>query len=186
MRLVRAARAALTKSPRANAHSDRDTGPFAELATANRENARLRSELAAAKDAFLSLEAQLSAHLLNREATTSAGGGQPWAWPAPRCRFPMRTKPLSRLHVAGIGSRPAGATAGPCPSSGLDTPVSVGTGAADRAPNRATPHVNPLTDAVIALHLATHRPVLAHETRLLSHAAGGQHSPTPASPSRTR
>ena len=52
MRLARAARAVLTKSSRAHAYSDAETGPLAEL---NAENIRLRSELAAAKE-------QLSVH----------------------------------------------------------------------------------------------------------------------------
>ena len=61
------ARAALTKSPRAesDANSGSETGPLAELATLNAENFRLRAELANAK-------AQLSAHLLNCEAPASA------------------------------------------------------------------------------------------------------------------
>ena len=52
----------------------------------------------------------------------------------------MRAKPLSTRHIAGIDSCPAGPTAGPCRSSGLATLVSVGTGAADRSSQRATPH----------------------------------------------
>ena len=75
MRLARQARAALT-----GAHSDSETGPFAELATVNRENVRLRAKLAAA-------EAQLSAHLLNCEAPASAEGPV-----APTAQGPARTK----------------------------------------------------------------------------------------------
>ena len=59
MRIARKARAALTKSPTADAHSDSETGPFADLANANREIARLRSELAA-KDVSAAVSA---AHL---------------------------------------------------------------------------------------------------------------------------
>ena len=69
MRLARAARAVLAKSPRVDAHSDPETGPLAELAALSAENVRLRSDLAEAK-------AQLSAHLLTCEAPTSAEG--PW------------------------------------------------------------------------------------------------------------
>ena len=69
MRLARAARAVLAKSPRADAHSDPETGPLAELAALSAENVRLRSDLAEAK-------AQLSAHLLKCEAPASAEG--PW------------------------------------------------------------------------------------------------------------
>ena len=52
MRLARAARAILAKSPTSDAYSDPETqtGPLAELATVNAENVRLRSELAAANE----------------------------------------------------------------------------------------------------------------------------------------
>ena len=67
MRFARSVRAALAKSPSSDAHSDPETGPWAELATITAENVRLRSELTAAK-------AQLSA-LLNYEAPASAEKG---------------------------------------------------------------------------------------------------------------
>ena len=93
MRLARAARAALTKSPRADARSDSETAPFAELATVNRENVLLRAKLAAA-------EAQLSAHLLNCEAPASAE-----APVAPAALSPARTKlPLSNADEASLNA----------------------------------------------------------------------------------
>ena len=99
MRLARAARAALTKSPRADAHSDSETGPFAELATVNRENVRLRAKLAAA-------EAQLSAHLLNCEAPASAEGPvTPTALGLARTKLPLPNADEASLDAARCWDR---------------------------------------------------------------------------------
>ena len=93
MRLARAARAVLAKSPTSDAYSDPETGPLAELATVNAENVRLRSELAAANE-------QLSAHLLNCKAPASAE-----APVAPAALSPARTKlPLPNADEASLNA----------------------------------------------------------------------------------
>ena len=91
MRLARAARAILAKSPTSDAHSDPETGtgPLAELATVNAENVRLRSE-----------NEQLSVHLLNCEAPASAE-----APVAPAALSPARTKlPLPNADEASLNA----------------------------------------------------------------------------------
>ena len=89
MRLARAARAILAKSPTSGAYSDPKTGPLAELATVNAENVRLRSE-----------NEQLSVHLLNCEAPASAE-----APVAPEALSPARTKlPLPNADEASLNA----------------------------------------------------------------------------------
>ena len=91
MRLARAARAILAKSPTSDAYSDPETqtGPLAELATVNAENVRLRSE-----------NEQLSVHLLNCEAPASAE-----APVAPAALSPARTKlPLPNADEASLNA----------------------------------------------------------------------------------
>ena len=89
MRLARAARAILAKSPTSGAYSDPETGPLAELATVNAENVRLRSE-----------NEQLSVHLLNCEAPASAEA------PVARAAMsPARTKlPLPNADEASLNA----------------------------------------------------------------------------------
>ena len=92
MRLARAARAILAKSPTSD-DPETATGPLAELATVNAEVVRLRSELAAANE-------QLSAHLLNCEAPASAE-----APVAPAALSPARTKlPLPNADEASLNA----------------------------------------------------------------------------------
>ena len=96
MRLARAARAILAKSPTSDAHSDPETGtgPLAELATVNAEVVRLRSELAAANE-------QLSAHLLNCEAPASAEAPVTPAAPSPaRTKLPLPNADEASLNAA--------------------------------------------------------------------------------------
>ena len=88
MRLARAARAILAKSPTSD-DPETATGPLAELATVNAENVRLRSE-----------NEQLSVHLLNCEAPASAE-----APVAPAALSPARTQlPLPNADEASLNA----------------------------------------------------------------------------------
>ena len=175
MRLARAARAVLVKSPT----SDPKTGPLAELATVNAENVRLRSELAAANE-------QLSAHLLNCEAPASAKGPVAPAAQSPACtKLLLPNADEASLKAARCWDRALGLSPRWSHSQSVPLVRARHAGLGRRGSRGSAPLLTSYTTRCLALALQLpDRP--RPGTRLLSRAAGAKHSPTPASPSRTQ